>query len=103
MSFNLSAFCGIIYSQIGSNNFTGRIPDYFRSWKNLRAFFSFNRLEGSIPNFADIKELFPASFHFSRGPVTFQAIFRPSPASIRLPNMYNLVLHFPMFILIYYG
>ncbi|KAM1280533.1 hypothetical protein ACFX2H_021148 [Malus domestica] len=37
MSFNLSAFCGIIYSQIGSNNFTGRIPDYFRSWKNLRA------------------------------------------------------------------
>ncbi|RXH72268.1 hypothetical protein DVH24_033806 [Malus domestica] len=103
MSFNLSAFCGIIYSQIGSNNFTGRIPDYFRSWKNLRALdLSFNRLEGSIPNFADIKEL-ATIFHFSRGPVTFQAIFWPSPASIRLPNMYNLVLHFPMFILIYYG
>ncbi|KAM1498526.1 hypothetical protein ACFX1Q_022263 [Malus domestica] len=51
MSFNLSAFCGIIYSQIGSNNFTGRIPDYFRSWKNLRALeMQASDLEGPLPS-----------------------------------------------------
>ncbi|CAN6684177.1 unnamed protein product [Malus baccata var. baccata] len=42
-------------------------------------------------------------FQFSLGPVNFETIFRLSPATIGLPNRYNLILHFPIFILIYYG
>ena len=48
-------------------------------------------------------KVYPIFDEFSCEPVTFQTIFWPSPATIGIPNRYNLVLHFPIFILIYYG
>ena len=50
-------------------------------------------------------KVYPVSgefFQFFCGPVTFEAIFRPSPVTIGLQNRYILVLHFPIFNLIYY-
>ncbi|CAN6552642.1 unnamed protein product [Malus baccata var. baccata] len=47
-------------------------------------------------------QCFRRVFQFFRGRVNFEVIFRPSPATIGLPNRYNLVLQFPIFILIHY-
>ncbi|KAM2043165.1 hypothetical protein ACFX1R_038369 [Malus domestica] len=55
---NLSSMTGINKLMLRSCNITGEMPEYISSMRSLTDLdLSFNRLEGSIPNFADIMEL----------------------------------------------
>ena len=59
--------------------------EYWRCYERLK----FTQFLASFP-------VFPRTSHI-------WAIFQPSPTTIGLPNKYNLVLHFPISILIFYG
>ncbi|TQD78711.1 hypothetical protein C1H46_035715 [Malus baccata] len=55
---NLSSMTGINKLMLRSCNITGEMPEYISAMRSLTDLdLSFNRLEGSIPNFADIMEL----------------------------------------------
>ncbi|XP_009351856.2 probable LRR receptor-like serine/threonine-protein kinase At1g07650 [Pyrus x bretschneideri] len=55
---NLSSMTGMNKLMLRSCNITGEMPEYISTMTSLTVLdLSFNRLEGSIPNFADIMEL----------------------------------------------